>query len=83
MMNFQPLLKRLQMVVYYLIMSDITFFTNIPIIIHVCKQKMSGTIKTVIKPAVNDFFAVIRRMKQILVIVYITAEEFVDSMMSK
>ena len=55
-MNFQPLLKRLQMVVYYLIMSDITFFTNIPIIIHVCKQKMSGTIKTVIKPAVNDFF---------------------------
>ena len=44
---------------------------------------MSGTIKTAIKPVVNDFFAVIRRMKQILVIVYITAEEFVDSMMSK
>ena len=44
---------------------------------------MSWTIKTAIKPVVNDFFAVIRRMKQILVIVYITAEEFVDSMMSK
>ena len=44
---------------------------------------MSGTIKTAIKPVVNDFFAVICRMKQILVIVYITAEEFVDSMMSK